>query len=150
MRRALETIESIAAMLLLGVALLTALNVVLRDTLAVQIPDWFDGARLMLCVALFWGIAVATWRGGHICVDVVWEHLGTAGRRRLDVLATALSLVMLAPLAWMVWVKVATMGAQATSDLRMPLAWFFAVAAVGTTAAALLCAARLVTLARRP
>jgi TRAP-type C4-dicarboxylate transport system permease small subunit len=150
MRRALESIESIAALLLLGVALLTAVNVALRDTLAFQIPDWFDGSRMLLCIALFWGIAVTTWRGGHICVDVVWEHLGPDGRRRLDVAATAISLSMLAPLAWMVWTKVATMGSQATSDLRLPLAWFFAVAALGTTAAAVLCAARLVTLARRP
>ena len=148
MKPALAAIETVAAVFLLAIALLTAGNVVLRNALSLQLPDWFDGARLMLGVAVFWGIAIATWRAGHICVDAVWEMLGAAGRRRMDLLASLLTLAFLAPLAWMVWVKVAGTGEQATSDLRLPMAWFYALAAAGATAAALLAGLRALDLAR--
>ena len=47
---------------------------------------------------MFWGIALATWRGSHIGVDVLWEHCASAGRRRIDLLATALTLAQ--PVDW--------------------------------------------------
>ena len=68
MRRLVAAIESVAALSLLIIALVTAGNVVLRDLLAVQIPDWFDGSRMLMAIALFWGIAVTTWHGSHIRV----------------------------------------------------------------------------------
>ena len=71
MRRVLAAIETMAALSMLLIALVTAGNVALRDLLSVQIPDWFDGSKLLMAIALFWGIAVATYQGGHICVDVV-------------------------------------------------------------------------------
>ena len=148
MKRLLSAVETAAALFLLAVALLTAGNVALRDLLSVQIPDWFDGSKLLLGIALFWGIALATWHGGHICVDIVWENVGARSRRVIDVVAVVLTLCFLAPLAWMVWAKVLTTGTQATSDLRLPLAPFYAVAAVGAVVAALLAAARLAAMLR--
>lgn len=143
MRRILAATETVAAVFLLVIALVTAGNVLLRDLFAVQIPDWFDGSKLMMGIALFWGMAVATYHAGHICVDALWEHLGSANRRRLDLLAGTVTFVFLAPLAWMVWAKVLTTGTQATMDLRLPMAWFYAVAACGAVAAALLALRRL-------
>jgi len=148
MKRFLTATESAAALFLLLIALLTAGNVVLRDLFSVQIPDWFDGTKQLQGIALFWGIALATWRGSHICVDIVWEHLRPSGRRAMDLVATLIALVFLAPLAWMIWVKVGSTGGQTTSDLRLPLTWFYAVGAIGATVAAILAAARLVALAR--
>jgi TRAP-type C4-dicarboxylate transport system permease small subunit len=142
-RRLLSATETLAALLLLAIALLTAGNVGLR-ALGHSIPDWFDGSRMLLGIAMFFGMAIATWRGGHICVDFLWEQLGPANRRRLDAVAAAIALVFFAPLAWMVWVKVAGTGTQGTMDLRLPLVWFFSAAAVGAVAAAVLAAARLV------
>jgi TRAP-type C4-dicarboxylate transport system permease small subunit len=150
MGKLLSAIETVAAVFLLAIALLIAGNVLLRNVASIQIPDWFDGARLLLGIAVFWGIAVATYRGSHICVDVLWEHLRAANRRRVDVLAGGLTLAFLLPLAWMVWVKVAGTGSQATSDLRIPLVWFFSLAAAGATATAVLAVARLWQLAVRP
>lgn len=46
----------------------------------------------------------------------------------------------------MVWVKVGSVGTQATSDLRLPLVWFNSVAAVGVTACAVLAVMRAVQL----
>jgi TRAP-type C4-dicarboxylate transport system permease small subunit len=148
MRRLLATTENVAAFFLLLIALLTAGNVVLRDLFSVQIPDWFDGSKQLQGTALFWGIALATWHGSHICVDIVWEHLRPGGQRALDLVATLITLAFLVPMAWMIWVKVGGTGGQATSDLRLPLVWFYTVGAVGATVAALLAALRLVALAR--
>lgn len=143
MRRVLTAIETLAAVFLLAIALLTAANVALRDLLAVQIPDWFDGSKLLMGIALFWGIALATYHASHICVDIVWEHLGRRGRRVLDVTAGVVTLSFLAPMAWMVGVKVLGSGTQTTSDLRLPLVWFTSVAAAGAVAAVVLAVLRL-------
>lgn len=148
MKRALATFETVAAAFLLAIALLTFGNVALRETLGRQIPDWFDLSRQLQAIAMFWGIALATWRGSHICVDVLWEHCSQPGRRRIDLMATALTLAFLVPLSWMVWVKLGGTGTQTTSDLRLPLVWFYAVSAAGVTAAAVLAAARLLALWR--
>ncbi|HYF57849.1 MAG TPA: TRAP transporter small permease [Burkholderiaceae bacterium] len=149
MKRLLSATELVAAFFLLAISLLTAANVLLRDLFAVQIPDWFDGARMLMGIALFWGVALATYYGSHICVDALWEHLRPPGRRLLDIAATLVTLAFLAPLAWMVWVKVAGTGSQGTMDLRMPLWVFYSIASVGTTVAALLAAVRVVFLWRR-
>lgn len=143
MRRILSAIESVAAVFLLLIALLTAGNVLLRYTFSTQIPDWFDGTQMLQGIAMFWGIALATYYGTHIGVDIVWEHLGPVGRRRIDLLATAMTAAFLLPLAWMVWVKVGGTGSQGTMDLRLPLQWFYSVAAVGASVAALLALVRL-------
>ena len=149
MKRVLSAIETVAAFFLLAIALLAAGNVLLRDLLSISIPDWYDGSRLLQGIALFWGVALATYYGSHICVDIVWEHLKPEGRRALDLLATGVTLAFLAPLAWMVWVKVGSTGTQGTSDLRLPMVWFYASAAVGITVAVALAVVRLVKLWQR-
>ena len=143
MKRFLQASENIAAFFLLLIALLVTVNVTLRYTFSVQIPDWFDFSRQLQAIALFWGIAIATYRASHICVDVLWEALGPSGRRTLDLMATIITLLFLVPMAWMIWVKVSSTGTQATSDLRLPLIWFYALSALGATAAVILAAKRV-------
>lgn len=146
-RRLLAAVETTAAFFLLLIALLTAGNVLLRDLLQISIPDWYDGSRMLQGIALFWGLALATYYGSHICVDIVWEYLKPAGRRVLDLIATGGTLALMAPMAWMVWQKVLSTGTQGTNDLRLPLVWPYTLAAIGATVAALLCLVRLLMLA---
>ena len=148
MKWLVSAIETVAALALLVIAVLTAGNVAVRAVASTQIPDWFDGSKMLMAIALFWGMAVATFHGAHICVDIVWEHLGGRGRRGLDAVAALITLAFLAPMAWMVWAKVLTSGTQATTDLRLPLVAFTSVAAAGAVAAAVLAAARLVHVLR--
>jgi TRAP-type transport system small permease protein len=143
MNRFLRASENLAALFLLLIALLVTLNVTLRYALSLQIPDWFDFSRQLQAIAIFWGIAIATYRGSHICVDIVWEHLGRSGKRMLDLVATIITLLFLIPMAWMIWVKVGSTGTQGTSDLRLPLIYFYAVAAAGATVAVILAAKRI-------
>jgi TRAP-type C4-dicarboxylate transport system permease small subunit len=149
MRRLLSGTETAAAVFLLLIALLTGGNVLLRGLTGITVPDWFDGTKLLQAIALCWGMALSTWHGTHICVDIVWEHLGAPGRRVVDLVATAVTVAFLAPMAWMVWAKVLTTGTQVTMDLRLPLTHFTSVAAVGLCVAVLLGLARLVVLWRK-
>lgn len=148
MKRLLNVIESIAAFFLLAIALLTFGNVLARELLQTQIPDWFDLSKQLQGIAIFWGIAIATYRGAHICVDLSWEWANDAGKRWIDMAATLCILFFLLPLAWMVWSKLGSTGTQTTSDLRLPLVWFYAVSAAGVTATAALALVRLVQLIR--
>ena len=138
--------ESVAAFFLLLVAALTFSNVCIRYLLDTQIPDWFDFSKQFQAIAILWGIALTTYRGSHICVDIVWEHSSRAWKRRIDLFATAIVLGLLAPMAWMIWVMVANMGTEATSDLRIPLRYFYSIAALGAVAAAILAGKRLLRL----
>lgn len=138
--------ESVAAFFLLLVAALTFFNVCVRYLLDTQIPDWFDLSKQFQAIAILWGIALTTYRGSHICVDILWEHSNRTWKRRIDLFATATTLALLAPMAWMIWVMVGNMGTEATSDLRLPLRYFYALAAVGAVAAAVLAAKRIVRL----
>lgn len=149
MKRFLAATETTAALFLLLIALLTAANVLARALFSVQIPDWYDGSRMVQGIALFWGFALATYYGSHICVDIVWEYLNVENRRWMDLFATLVTVLFLAPLAWMVWIKTGDSGGQGTSDLRLPLQWFYAVAAIGVTVAVVLGVARLVLLGLR-
>ena len=141
--RLLRFTETLAALFLLAIALLVASNVFLRDVLSIQIPDWFDGTKLLQGISLMWGFAIATYYGSHICVDIVWEHLGEKGRRALDIFGTSVTAIFFGLAAWMVWGKVLTTGTQTTSDLRLPLIYFYAVAATGIAAAAFLAMLRV-------
>lgn len=144
--KVLSITESVAAFFLLLVAVLTFSNVGARYLFHTQIPDWFDLSKQFQAIAIMWGIALATYRGSHICVDIVWEHSGSAWRRRIDLVATGATLLLLAPMAWMIISMVGNMGSEATSDLRIPLHYFYTIAAVGAVAAAILAAKRMLKL----
>lgn len=147
MKRLLSAVETLAALSLLVIALVTAANAFVRYAFGWQLPDWFDGTQMLLGIAMFWGIALSTYYGNHIAVDLLWEALGRRGKRGIDLFATAVTLAFLVPLAWMVWVKVGGTGSQGTMDLRLPLKWFYSAAAAGATLAAGLALVRLVQLA---
>ena len=138
--------ESVAALFLLLVAALTFFNVCVRYLFDTQIPDWFDLSKQLQAIAIMWGIALATYRGSHICVDILWEHANGAWQRRIDVFATVATLLLLAPMAWMIFSMVSMMGTEVTSDLRIPLHYLYTIAAVGAVAAAILAVKRIVVL----
>ena len=148
MNRFLRSVENLAAFFLLLIALLVTTNVTIRYTLSWQIPDWYDFSRQLQAIAIFFGIALTTYRASHICVDVVWEHLSKRGRWALDLFAIVVTFLFLIPMAWMIWVKVSSTGTQATSDMRLPLVPFYVVSAIGATLAVLLAAARIGELLR--
>ena len=137
-----------AGLFLLAVALATFVTVVLRKVFNYTPPDWFDLAQLLLGISIFWGIASACYRNGHILVDLVWEMLSSPRRRLLDLIATSILLVFMAALAVMLAGTIRDTAAAnvLTMELRLPVWPFHAIAAAGIFAGAVLTGVRLVGL----
>jgi TRAP-type C4-dicarboxylate transport system permease small subunit len=148
MDRVVYFVERIAACFLALVVLLTVSTIVLRATIGWQIPDWYQFACIAQAIAIFWGLAPATYSNNHILFDVLWEGLGPRGKQALDVFAALVSAAFLALLAWMLGSKVDTAFTMhdVSTDLRMPTWPFYLVATLGIVMAAALGVLRLVRL----
>lgn len=142
-------IDRIAGFLLGVITLLVFLGAVMRYLFTMPIPDGFDLSRLFLGCAVLWGLASATFHDSHIRMDVLWQLLSPAMRRRIDLFANAVTLVAVAIFAWMLLTKVHTvyLSHEATFDLRLPIWPFYALAWLGVAAALIAALARLYLLA---
>ena len=152
MERFVRWVERLAGVFLFLVALTTVLTVVSRKGFNTSPPDSFDVARLLLGIAICWGIASSCYRNGHIMVDVVWELAGRRGKRAIDITATSILLVFMAAFAWMLADAVAgTYAAHiGTVEMRMPIWPFHAIAALGIASATVMAAYRLWKLIFQP
>jgi len=151
MDRFVRMVEGTAGLLLLTVALTTFATVVLRKLFNYSPPDWFDLAQLLLGISIFWGIASACYRNGHILVDLVWEFLSARGRRILDITATSILLVFMAALTLMLAdaIRDTAAGNVLTMELKLPVWPFHLLAGAGILAGTILTAVRLVRLCSR-
>lgn len=106
------------------VTLLVVASAVGRYLFAYPLPDAFDMSRLLLGAAIMWGFASVGYRGSHIKVDLVAEHLPSRQRRWIDTFAWSVLLLFTVLLAWKMFGRVssAAMSNESTMDLRLP-AW---------------------------
>jgi TRAP-type C4-dicarboxylate transport system permease small subunit len=148
----IDLIEVMAAGFLAVVTLLTFVSVILRYFFSWAIPDSYDFTRLLLGILIFWGIAVASYRGDHITVDLLWSAVPRWAQRTMDVFAAIVTLIAMATFTWMFAVKV--LGTRAdnvgTFDLRQPVWIYYLVAWLGLGAAVVLLIARTVRLIIAP
>jgi TRAP-type C4-dicarboxylate transport system permease small subunit len=146
--RFIDITERAAGLFLAAIATLVFVSVVLRGTLRIAIADWYDMSRLMLGVAIFWGIAATSYRNDHIKVDILWEWAPPRARFLIDLFATLVTLAFLAAFSWMLTAKVGSgfRSGEATFDMRLPIWPFHFVAALGIFLATVLVAIRLVRL----
>jgi len=151
MDRFVRMVEGTAGLLLLTVALTTFATVILRKLFNYSPPDWFDLAQLMLGISIFWGIASACYRNGHILVDLLWEFLSARGRRVLDITATSILLVFMAALTLMLADAIRDTAAAnvLTTELKLPVWPFHVLAGAGILAGTMLTAVRLVRICSR-
>lgn len=131
--RLIAALELFAAWLLAAITTLTFTSVVLRYAFNWSIPDSFDAGRNLLGIAIFWGIALAAYRGEHITVDLLWSTLGPRARRIMDAFAGIVTLLCLAVFTWAMADKVLSTYRDnvLTFDLHLPVWIFYAVACVG-------------------
>jgi TRAP-type C4-dicarboxylate transport system permease small subunit len=150
--RFIDLIEMTAAGFLAVVTLLTFVSVILRYFFSWSIPDSYDFTRLLLGILIFWGMAVASYRGDHITVDLLWSAAPPAARRAMDVFSALIMLVAMAVFTWMFAEKVLDTRADhvGTFDLRQPVWIYFFIAWIGLAAAVLLLALRTVRLLMAP
>jgi TRAP-type C4-dicarboxylate transport system permease small subunit len=150
--RCIDAIEVTAASFLAVVTLLTVVSVLLRYVFAWAIPDSYDFTRLLLGILIFWGIAVAGYRGDHISVDLLWSASPPWAKRVMDVFAALVTLIAMVALAWMFAIKV--LGTRAdnvgTFDLRQPVWIYYFVAWIGLASSVILLVARTVRLVLWP
>jgi TRAP-type C4-dicarboxylate transport system permease small subunit len=144
--------ERVAAGFLAFVTALTFVSVVLRYVFSWSIPDSYDLSRNFLGILIFWGIAVTSFRGEHITVELFWGILPPRGRRWLDLAATSFTLGCMAVFAWSMADKVldTRLSGETTYDLHMPVWPFYALAWLGIAGSVLLLAVRLARQFRAP
>ena len=150
--RFIDLIEVTAAGFLAVVTLLTFVSVLLRYFFAWSIPDSYDFTRQLLGILIFWGMAVASYRGDHISVDLLWTAVPSAAQRAMDVFSALVTLVAMAAFTWMFAIKV--IGTRAdnvgTFDLRQPVWIYYFVAWIGLASAVLLLVLRTIRLVLWP
>ncbi len=149
LEKAVSAIEKIAGIFLLAVATLTFVMVILRKFFDTGIPDWYDFSRLLQGLAIFWGIACACYRGGHIMVDLVWDLSSDRNKKRIDLLSHAVMIVFIGAFAALALQAAIEMRKNnlLTSDLRIPQWGFYLTAALGIAAATLMTGIRTRALA---
>lgn len=125
-----------------ALCVLVCASIVMRFVFNAPIRDTFDLSRLLLGIAVFWGLAAATVRDEHITADIVSGWLGPRGRAWITAIGHGFLLVCAIVLAWKLLDKVLDVRrtAQETSELRWAIWPFYAaawVAALLTIPAAL-------------
>lgn len=130
-------IERIAGVLLGLATLLVVASAIGRYGFARPLPDAFDLSRLILGVAIAWGLASLGYHGTHIKVDLLAHALPAPLRRAMNAFAWSVLLVFTALLAWKIGERVldAYWSGDVTMDLRLAHWPFFAVIWVGIAAA---------------
>ena len=149
--RVVTVVEYGAAVFIALVTALTFISVIMRYLFSAPIPDTFDFTRLMVCIAIFWGIACACWRGEHIQVDLFWAALPRHWQRIVDVVAMLVLFIAITVLAWMVFRRVGEIvySGMTTGDLLLPVWPFFAIASLGLGLAVLVVPAYIYRLVRQ-
>lgn len=124
LERISQGIEIVAGIIMGLVTLLVVASAVGRYLFAYPLPDAFDMSRLLLGAAIMWGFASVGYRGSHIKVDIIAEHLPSRPRRWVDAFAWTVLLLFAILLTWKMFGRVssAAMSNESTMDLRLP-AW---------------------------
>lgn len=140
--RAILLIERIAAVILGLVTVLIVVSAIGRYGFARPVPDVFDVSRLVLGVAIAWGLASLGFRGNHIKVDLLAQAVPRPVLRLINFFAWAVLLFFTALLTWKIWER--TMAAMGSGDTTMELRldhwpfflgiWLGLLAALFTTA----------------
>jgi len=145
LRRIVQLVDAAAAVFLAIITLLTFAAVVMRYLLQMPFPGSFDVSRLLLGVAIFWGIAAAAYRKDHIQVDLFWQVLPPAGRRILDVFSDIVFAIFISVMAWMLFWQVdrVRLSRQTTFELAIPIWPFYGIAWLGIALCVLVLIARI-------
>lgn len=142
---AIVLIERIAGAILGLVTVLIVISSIGRYVFAKPVPDSFDLSRLILGVAIAWGLASVGYRGTHIKVDLVAQMVGPRLGRLINAFAWLLLLAFTLLMGWEILQRVLNTVAagDTTAELRLPIWPFFAAIWLGLVAALFTTAVRL-------
>jgi TRAP-type C4-dicarboxylate transport system permease small subunit len=145
-------VERAAGLSLALVALLIFSSVLLRYVFSINRPDAFDLSQYLQGVAIMWGLAVATYRGGHIVVDLLWEVAGPAGKRAIDIFARLVMTAFFFLLALWLFLRLPNYisSGRVTTELGLPIWPFYLAASLGVLACVVVSLIALAQAATRP
>ena len=143
--RAILLIERIAGIILALVTVLIVFSSVGRYLFAQPIPDTFDLSRLILGVAIAWGLASLGFHGTHIKVDLLAHSLPVRLRNGVNFIAWAVLLAFTSLMTWKIWERFtdSLSGGDATMQLRIAHWPFFLAIWLGIVAALFTTSVRL-------
>lgn len=124
----------IAGVLILATMLMTVVDVLGRATIAAPLQGSVELTSLAMVAIVYLGLAHAHHKGDHIKVDLLYQRAGRRLRRAMDVVADAITVLVLAAMAWQLvqyW-DVLSAGGRSTGVLGVPLAPLAWVAVAGT------------------
>lgn len=132
-RRVVALTDAAAAIFLIIITVLTFTAVVMRYVLSLPFPGSFDVSRLLLGVAIFWGIAVGAYRREHISVDILYQVMPPHIQRGMNLIGDIIFAGFMGLFAWMLLRQVERVYAsgQTTFELSIPIWPFQAVAWLG-------------------
>jgi TRAP-type C4-dicarboxylate transport system permease small subunit len=144
-RRIVLFVDGAAAMFLAIITGLTFLTVVLRYVFNASLPGSFDIGRLLLGIAIFWGVAVAAYRQEHIQVDILWSVLPRRVQGFLNLFADIVFLGCALVFTIMFWRQTMVMMAsgETTFELDVPIWPFHLVAWTGIALTSVVLAVRI-------
>ena len=129
-RRMNYAICAIGMAMVIPLMLLTFADVMLRGFFNKPIPGTFEISQYMLAFFILLGAAYTQQVKGHVGVDFVTSRLSPRPRAICEIVATLLSLFIVAILVWQGWVE--GIAEKAVSDqLRIPQYPFKVLVAVG-------------------
>jgi TRAP-type C4-dicarboxylate transport system permease small subunit len=127
------------AVVLFYLMALRCVDVVGRYLFNAPVPGASELTGLGLALLIFGALPIVTAHSEHVSVSLLEMIVGERSRRIERVLLLATSLLVLAVMAWRLWVKAGALAsyADSTSYLRVPLAPFAYFMSAMTAAAAI-------------
>ena len=121
-----------ASAILLGMMLLTVVDVVARYVFSRPVRGAFEVTELMLLVLIFAGLPLVSFADEHAVMDFIDRLFGRRGQHRLQRLVQVANASFMFLLAWLVWRKADRIWAyrDATDVLRIvygPFVYFMAL-----------------------
>ncbi len=139
MNRIVAIVEQTAGYFIGILALITVGEAVLRYGFNSHIPDGFVVGQTMQGIAIFWGIATATYADRQITVDILYELVGARTKRAFDVAAYTINLLFLALFGYAMTFKVYDIlkAGEISSELEIPIWTGYLLASLGVLMAVL-------------
>ncbi len=115
--------SSLAAAVLVGMALLTLADVLGRNLMRAPVPGATELTEIGLVIVTFLLYPMIAFRQRHITVDLFDHIMGTLVRRILDTAANLLGAAVFAGIGWQLWKQAARVAqyGDVTAYLRIPL-----------------------------
>lgn len=148
MDKTARKIEIVSGLMLGVMTLLIFLTAMVRYLMPFTLPDGYDISRLLLGLAVLWGLAAACCHNEHIKVDILCTVLSQWARRKVDIFAEFLVLCFVVLFSWKLLgtVEKTYLSNEETFDLGLAIWPAYGVAWLGVVAAALMAFARLMRL----